>query len=204
VIIDAEKGKTMVQRYRAESIVRNATPLLSTESRETFEARRSEFRDHIKPRDIIERTYCDDFAGLIWETMRWRRAKTAISNLALREALYEVLVEKLAELEGGQESVEYLDRWFTDAGVKQEVSEMLAKYNLDESAIEVEAFRQCSSDLMLIEQLLAAAESRRDKALHNIAFYRQELAQQLRYKVIDAIRDEDVPRIEARKEVSWR
>lgn len=147
----------------------------------------------------FERMYCDDIVNLVWEIMRWRRAKVAILNLALRNALYEVLVEKLDEVEGGQETVGYLDTWFTDSRVKREVSDMLAKYNLDGSAIEAEAFRQCSPELMLIEQLLASAESRRDKVLHCIAFYREGLAQQLGDKTVQVIQSESIPRVELKR-----
>ena len=113
-------------------------PVLSTESEARFDALRSSFRNDIKPRDTIDRMYCDDFAALDWEKMRLRRAMVATLNFEVRNALYELLVEKLSELERGQETVEYLDRWFVEEEVKREVSEMLAKYNLDASVIEAE------------------------------------------------------------------
>jgi hypothetical protein len=87
-----------------------STPMLSTESEAKFEALRSDFRNDIKPRDTIDRMYCDEFATLTWEIMRFRRTKVAMQNFALRNALYELLVEKLPELEGGQA------RGFRDAG----------------------------------------------------------------------------------------
>jgi hypothetical protein len=77
--------------------------------------------------------------------------------------------------------------------VKRKLLDGVAKYHLDEAAIEAEAFRLRSADLMRIEQLRASAEARRDKALHSIAFYRQSLAQELRDKAVQVIQTESVP-----------
>jgi len=146
--------------------------------------------------------FCDDIATLTWEIMRFRRTKVAMLNLALRGALYEVLVENLGELKGDQKTVTYLDQWFVKDEIKKKISETLAKYNLDMSAIEAEAFCQCSQQLERIEHLLAAAESRRDKALINVAFYRESLAPQLRRKSIEVIQNDNISRIESKRESS--
>ena len=58
-------------------------------------------------------------------------------------------------------------------GGQSEVSELLAEYHLDESAIEAEAIRSVSSDLELLDRMLAASEARRNKALRGMADYRQ-------------------------------
>ena len=73
---------------------------------------------------------------------------------------------------------------------------------LDESALEAEAFRQRSADLMLIEQLLATAETRRDKALQTIAFYRQTLANTLREAAAHVIGNDSIPRIEPKRKAA--
>jgi hypothetical protein len=176
-------------------------PVLSTESAEHFESLRAEFRNDIKPRDAIERMYCDDIAILFWEIKRWRRLRDATLQLAFRNALYEVVVEKLADMEEGQETVSYLDQWFSHKPVRQDISETLEKYHLDESAIEAEAFRQCSPFLSQFEQLLASAEARRDRALLGIALRRRSLAEELRSKAIDVVEGK-VLRLEQQKEAS--
>jgi len=175
-------------------------PVLSTESAELFESLRADFRNDIKPRDAIERMYCDDIAILSWEIKRWRRARDATMQLALRNALYEVLVERLSDMEEGQEAVSYLDQWFTHKEVRQEILETLEKYHLDESAIEGEAFRQCSSLVSQFEQLLASAEARRDRALLGIALCRRSLTEELRSKAIDVVEGK-VVRLEKRQEL---
>ena len=103
----------------------------------------------------------------------------------LPHALYGVLVENLDQFEEGQETVEYLDQWFTERTIKQEILDILAKYGLGESAIEAEAFRQSAADFMTIDQLLAASESARDRALRNFFLCREALAQQRQKPAID-------------------
>ena len=184
----------MVARYKAQSIVRISVPLLSTESAKEFEARRSDFRQALNPQNVIEEMYVDDIARQLWEMERLNRIKTAILNLNLRKALYEVLVEDLGEWEEGADTAEYLDQWFTDDEVKQEVSDILAKYNLDVSAIEAAAFRRSTPEWTTIDQLLTAAESARDRALDQLIFCREVRGQKRQNKVIDAA---PVPRIES-------
>jgi len=65
--------------------------------------------------------------------------------------------------------------WFTDQEAKKQVSEILAGFDLDESAIEAEAIRRSSSELELLDRMLNSLESRRD-----VAEYRASLAHQLR------------------------
>jgi hypothetical protein len=167
------------------------TPLLATESMQEYEACRAELIGHLDPRDPIERLYCEDFVRRHWDTLRWHGAKAATANLALRDALYEVLVERLGEFPPGQETAGHLAKWFAEAGIRKEISDVLARYNLDESVIEAEAHRRCVSDLMKFDQLLISAESRRDKALHHLTAYRDGLGQKLGRKTIDMI--ENIP-----------
>ena len=85
--------------------------------------------------------------------------------------------------------------WFTDQEAKKQVSEMLSRFDLDESAIEAEAIRRSSSDLELLDRMLTSLESRRNKALGCVAEYRAGLAQQLRDSA-DRIDGKDVLRLE--------
>jgi hypothetical protein len=175
-----------MQRYKVKT-PSAPVPVLSTESKEQLESLRADFRKDIRPKDAIERMFCEDIVCLLWEINRWRRARNATLNLAVRDALYELLVEKLSELEPGQETAGYLDGWFTNQKVRQAVLAKLEKFGLDESSIEAEAFRRCSSDLLQLEQLLASAAVLRDKALHGIANYRRSLADLLRGKAAESL-----------------
>jgi hypothetical protein len=84
-------------------------------------------------------------------------------------------------------------RWFTDRDAKKQVSELLAQFQLDESAIEAEAISL--EVLELLDRMLASLESRRDKALRRIAEYRSSFARQLREGANRMI-EGGVPRLE--------
>src|SRR5277367_5226417 len=100
--------KIMVARYKPQSIARISVPLLSTESAKDFETRRSDFRGVLNPQNVLEDMHVDNIASQQWEMERLNRIKTAILNLNLRNALYDVFVEKLGEWDEGQETVEFL------------------------------------------------------------------------------------------------
>src|SRR5262249_23526327 len=61
---------------------------------------------------------------------------------------------------------------FTDKEAKNQVSELLGRFDLDESAIEAEAIRRSSADLELLDRMLASLETRRNKALGCVAVWR--------------------------------
>src|SRR5262249_57574120 len=75
-------------------------------------------------------------------------------------------------------------------------SELLSRFNLDESAIEAEAIRKSSSDVELLDRMLTSLESRRDKALGCVAQYRASLAHQLRESADRIIDGKDVLHLE--------
>jgi hypothetical protein len=172
-------------RRRNELTLLPKLPLLITESADEFDALRDAFEQEIKPRGIIEQMYVHDISSIVWEILRLRRCKVVIINSAFRSALQNVLTQLLKQ--PGQYDYEVADEaealahaWFTDQAAKKQVSEILARFDLDESAIEAEAIRSSSSDLELLDRMLTSLESRRNKALGCVAEYRVSLAQQLR------------------------
>jgi hypothetical protein len=176
-------------------------PLLITESADEFDALRDAFEREIKPRGIIEQMYVHDISAIVWEILRLRRCKVIIINSAFRSALEYLLVQLLKG--AGQYGYEVEDKakalaqaWFTDQEAKKQVSEMLARFDLDESAIEAEAIRRSSSDLELLDRMLTSLESRRNKALGCVAEYRVSLAQQLRESTDRVIDGKGVLRLE--------
>jgi hypothetical protein len=160
-------------------------PLLITESADEFDTLRDAFEQEIKPRGIIEQMYVHDICAIVWEILRLRRCKVIIINSAFRSAL-ENLLEQLLRQPGQyefhvkDEAQALAQAWFTDQEAKKQVSELLSRVELDESAIEAEAIRRSSSDLELLDRMLTSLESRRNKALGCVAEYRTSLAQQLR------------------------
>jgi hypothetical protein len=160
-------------------------PLLITESADEFDALRDAFEREIKPRGVIEQMYVHDISSIVWEILRLRRCKVVIINSAFRSALQDLLKQLLRQpgqyeyqVEGEAQTL--AQAWFTDQEAKKEVSEILSRFDLDESAIEAEAVRRSSSDLEVLDRMLTSLESRRNKALGCVAEYRASLAQQLR------------------------
>ena len=94
-----------MERYKPKTFVGQA-PVLSTESKEQFESLRADFTNSIRPQDVIERMFCGEIACLVWEIMRWRRVRDAMLNSAMQNALHDILVEDLSELEGGDETID--------------------------------------------------------------------------------------------------
>jgi hypothetical protein len=161
-----------------------ATPLLPTEVVEQFESIRDALRREINPRGIVDQIYVIDVAYLTWEILRLRRCKAGIINSALRPALEELL-KRLFEVPIGSKTStddarELSYGWFSDPVVKQEVLEILTRFQLDESAIEAEAIRLRSADLDLLDRLQASLESRRNKALRFISDFGADWARRLR------------------------
>jgi hypothetical protein len=175
-------------RRRNELALLPKLPLLITESAEEFDALRDAFEQEIKPRGIIEQMYVHDICSIVWEILRLRRCKVVIINSAFRSALEELLQQLLRDpgqslLYDGElkeQAQDLAHAWFTGQEAKEQVSEILSRFDLDESAIEAEAIRRSSSDLELLDRMLTSLESRRNKALGCVAEYRASLAHQLR------------------------
>jgi hypothetical protein len=188
-------------RRRNELALLPKLPLLITESADEFDALRDAFEQEIKPRGIIEQMYVHDICAIVWEILRLRRCKVIIINSAFRSALQNLL-KQLSRLPGQYEyQVEgeaqtLAHSWFTDQEAKKQVSEILSRFDLDESAIEAEAIRRSSSDLELLDRMLTSLESRRDKALGCVAQYRASLAHQLRENSDRIIDGKGVRRLE--------
>jgi hypothetical protein len=176
-------------------------PLLITESADEFDALRDAFEREIKPRGIIEHMYVHDISAIVWEILRLRRCKVVIINSAFRSALENLLGQLLREPD--QHSYDVQDEartlahaWFTDQEAKKQVSEVLTRFDLDESAIEAEAISRSSEDLELLDRMLSSLETRRNKALGCVAEYRASLAHQLRESADRIIDGKRVLRLE--------
>ena len=175
----------MTKANKVSSTLLRTAPLLITESRDEFDRLRDELKEEIKPRGFIEHMYIEEFACLVWDIIRLRRCKIAIINLAFRTALKEIITQLLVKpgdlkFQVDEQSKRLAHEWFSDPDVKKEVAELLQEFNLDETAIEAEAFRKSADDLERIDRLIASAEARRDKALACIAHYRGDFGALLR------------------------
>jgi hypothetical protein len=187
-------------RRRNELALLPKLPLLITESADEFDALRDAFEREIKPRGIIEQMYVHDISAIVWEILRLRRCKVIIINSAFRSALENLLVQLRQpgqqDFQARDPARELAHAWFTDKEAQKQVSETLSRFDLDESAIEAEAIRKSSSDLELLDGMLASLETRRNKALGCVAEYRASLAHRLRESADRIIDGKDVLRLE--------
>ena len=158
--------------------------LLMTESEEDFASLSAALEQEIKPRGIVERIYVADIAALVWEILRLRRCKAAVVNTAFEDALKHLLNRLMGYLDSdspeSEERAALVSDWFSEPQAKGEVSELLAEYHLDESAIEAEAIRSQSEELEMLDRMLTSLESRRNRALRSIADYQDRFAKRTR------------------------
>jgi hypothetical protein len=191
-------------------MLRSVPPLLNTESQDEFASLCAELEQEIQPNGVIERTYVHDIATLIWEILRLRRYKAVIINNSRVAALQRILEQLLCHPDYDPDSefiyvhsraVEELARdWFKKKSAKTKVARLLRNFQMDEGAIDAEAFRLCSEDVERLDRILTGLEFRRDKALGCIANYRQILSKQLRQAGDRILDNDDVPRLVKRSD----
>ena len=156
--------------------------LTLTESADDYHSLVKSLEQAISPSGFIEHLYVADIAAIVYETVRYRRCKAAMINTALRGALEKLLIQfwkKPDEIAPYEESEALAFEWFTDPKAKQEVAEILGKFNLDEATIEAEAIRSLTPELEVLDRMLRSLEGRRDRAMRGIAEYRKGFADQV-------------------------
>jgi hypothetical protein len=164
----------------------SGTVVLRSESKVEFTKLLEELNQEIQPEGFIERMYVEEYANLIWETLRARRVKTGIINNAWQTALERVLDKILlppalyVPVRGRLAPGQFAHGWFVDEETRQCVSSLLEEAGLDWSAVETEAYRLRLSDLERLDRILAELEVRRDRCLRSIAKDKEGLARKIR------------------------
>jgi hypothetical protein len=193
----SSKSKTATARLRA------GTPVLITESVEEFVALRKQLDDEIGPNGVIEQGWVDGLAAVMWDIIRLLRWKSAILNGAFCEALQEMLKqvwsEDFEDYPARDRTIQELAwQWLAnDSDARAEVSGLLAQHQLDETAIEAEAFRLRAQELETLDRMLGLAEVRREKSLIGIAAYREKLGQLVRKVTDQMLKQENVLQVVA-------
>jgi hypothetical protein len=185
---------------------KRSSGILITESLQAFERIYNELHDEIQPSGAIERMYVEDTAWLTFEIQRIRRIKGSLLNTAFRQGLENLLKQLLSRedfenhLDHEQAAEDFARRWFDEKEVKAMVSELLDQFQLDEAAIEAEAFRLQAEELERTERMLASAMARRDKDFFVIAQFRETLANLLRQASTKILEHDDEPQCVAATE----
>jgi len=164
-------------------------PLLNSEDPSAYEALLATFGAAVRPTDPIEWIHVKDCVDLTWEIQRIRQAKAGIIDVTRKEALRSILESILEEgdLEHGKGRISEADlkadEWYTCPVVREELTALLARYDLDEQAIAAQAFALRSRELAKLEHMLASAELRRSSMFREIAAYRGLFSCRLRYEI---------------------
>ncbi len=185
------------------TMLRSMAPLLSAESPDEFASLRKQLENEVVVRGPIEQIYLDDFANLVWEIWRVRRFKAAIINNSRLAALQTILKQLLARSDfvlsfDLEHAAKDLSRaWFHSKTARTKVAKLLRKFEMNEDAIEAEAFRLCGEDVERLDRILAGLEFRRDKALRCITDYRQVFSKRLEQAADRILENDEVPRLVA-------
>ncbi len=189
-------------------MARRKAGLLVTESKREFSSLRKAIEDEIGPMGAIERIYVDDFIALSWETSRYRRMKAELINRALLRAAETVLKQVLRKhefetpLDRDRAAEHYAECWLRSEEGKAEALELLSQFDLDEGAIEAEAFRCHADDIERIDRMIALTSARRDRVLEIIATIRGELGKLLRQAGDRIIEHENVLQVVERVSIA--
>ena len=159
--------------------LRSKPPVLRSESADEYTSLHKKLIEEIGPQGPIEAVYVEEITALIWDIQRLRKCKVNVIHQMSRRALGSILLQFLPTTE--KIKAEPLShRWFEDEAAKEEVSEILKRFDLDESAIEAEAIKLVSEQLEWLDKALVSAGSRLDKSLRFIKGYRVGFADDVR------------------------
>lgn len=133
----------------------------------------------MEPLDIIDWFYVKDVADLDWEILRYRRfTGRMIDNNqkgAFRTVTRRFQDEKSDATSLIARSNELAQQFVSDdAAIRNEVAQEIAKLGFDEHSVMAEAFEQKIEKLGIAHQMLARAESRREKILMEYSRRRKE------------------------------
>ena len=163
--------------------LRSKPPVLRSESADEYISLHKRLVDEMKPEGPIEALYIEEITDLIWSIRRLRDCKIDAIHQMSRRALESLLIDLLT-IHQKIKIVGLVNRWFDDdedeaAAAKEEVHEILKRFNLGESAIEAEAIRLASERLEWLDEALVSSSSRLDKSLRFIKSYRVDFVNEL-------------------------
>jgi hypothetical protein len=170
--------------------LRSKPPVLRSESADEYISLHKNLVEEIRPQGAIEAVYVEEITDLIWEMKRLRNCKVSVIHQMSRRALESVLNQLLTTNE--KMKVQGLvNRWFEDADAKEEVSEILKRFDLDEAAIEAEAIKLASDQLEWLDKSLVSAGARLAKSLRFVKSYRAGFIDDVRRHSARLLIDDD-------------
>ncbi|MBR1190358.1 hypothetical protein [Bradyrhizobium sp. AUGA SZCCT0160] len=134
---------------------------------------------YIKPNSILEEILSDDVIDSTWHIIRLQRNRTALINIAYREAIVNLLHAELSVADEVK-APRLADGWFATKTGKDEVMEILAGFHLDETAIEAEAIKSLGPGLETWDRMVSSQEERRQKTLDTLRKVQASIANRAR------------------------
>jgi hypothetical protein len=192
------EGFTMTDTTAIDTLF-SAPRLLLGESATQFETLRAELERDIEPIGAVEKIYVNDMATLMWEILRLRAFKTGIIRNVRPTALENLFEQSLSSgqpyraPEHRHEAKRVADAWQKNSQEKQETEQLLQKHQIDENAIEAEAFRLALPDLQQLDRMLVSAEARFSNAIRNISEYRKSFARRVQSSAEEVLSRSDAP-----------
>ena len=170
--------------------LRSKPPVLRSESADEYISLHKNLVEEIRPQGAIEAVYVEEITDLIWEMKRLRNCKVSVIHQMSRRALESVL-NQLLTINEKIKVQGLVNRWFEDAAAKEEVSEILKRFDLDESAIEAEAIKLASDQLEWLDKSLVSAGARLAKSLRFVKSYRAGFIDDVRRHSARLLIDDD-------------
>jgi hypothetical protein len=175
----------------------SAPRLLLGESAAQFETLRAELERDIEPIGAVEKLYVNEMALLMWDILRLRGFKTDIIRNARPAALEGLLKNLLSngqalKKDNSKEAKDLATLWRENRD-NGKVEQLLRKCELDESAIDAEAFRLAIPDLQQLDKMLMSMEARFSNTIRNVSEYRKSFARRLQSSAEEILSVSDVP-----------
>jgi len=162
-----------------------AAPLLPREEVSSYDTLLARVSGAVKPADILEEIWVRDVVDLVWDAVRLRRLKVNLMTASAHEGMQKVLWGVNAPDFSG-----LAKRWAAreEAAVAQ-VDALLASAGLTMDAVMAQTLRVRIDEIERIDRMIAAAEARRNAALHELARHRAHFAAILRRAAQDVEND---------------
>jgi hypothetical protein len=149
-------------------------PLLSIEETPEYYAMKTTLSNRVRPQDVFEAIWIDDFLHYCMQIRRWRKGAADIIDMTHKAALRTILesVMTVDDEDLRCEIDSHIENWFKGGQFKQAVLKFLSKYRIEERYITAQAMELRLPQLGQIERMIGDFERRRSGALRELEFYR--------------------------------
>lgn len=156
--------------------------LLHGEDRGAYDALHAKITGYVEPKDIIETMFVRDIIDLQWELLRWKRLKAALMNSEQATVLRDMLIPFATTVNMNLLTEEWLKQ---DPQTIAALKEVLASKGVRMEAIEGKVLMRRLDHVERIDERAALAESRRNRALHELGQHREKFAKLMRAAIKD-------------------